>query len=346
MALDGKSKNQIIDSLNRMGVLAPKAYQEKNEGKCDNASEKTKMWDRFKIDRILKNRSYTGVLIQNKVRRISHKVHKIIRNNEENWIVVEKHHDAIISESDFKKVQEMLYNGKDFRVNKENEYDCLAVFLRCKECGNSFSKARGKTKEYYYCNTFVKNKKCSNHSVAKDNLEEILKKMIQIQIDLVIDINEELKKIINNNNINYDYEILTSRNNDIEKSLKKYEILLTDMENDIKNGYISEEEYMEYSNSYNKEQNKLKAESEKIKKEIGKTAHSHDMNEKWINNFMNNSGFKKLNRKIMNELIDEIIIDENKNIIIKFKYENEYFEAIDFLKEHNCDIMSRQKEVI
>ena len=46
----------------------------------------------------------------------------------------------------------------------------------------------------------------------------------------------------------------------------------------------------------------------------------------------------ELNKKIIDELIDDIVID--KNIKIIFKYEDKYFEAVDFINKHKCDIIS------
>ena len=47
-----------------------------------------------------------------------------------------------------------------------------------------------------------------------------------------------------------------------------------------------------------------------------------------------------INKKIIDELIDDIVIDKNKNIRIIFKYEDKYFEALDFINKHKCDIIS------
>ena len=42
----------------------------------------------------------------------------------------------------------------------------------------------------------------------------------------------------------------------------------------------------------------------------------------------------------MDELIEDIVIDENRNIKVIFKCEDKYFEALDFIKRQNYDIIS------
>ena len=39
---------------------------------------------------------------------------------------------------------------------------------------------------------------------------------------------------------------------------------------------------------------------------------------------------EKLNRKCIEELVEKIMIYENGNIIIKFRYQNEYLSLLDF----------------
>ena len=49
---------------------------------------------------------------------------------------------------------------------------------------------------------------------------------------------------------------------------------------------------------------------------------------------------KKIDRLLIEELIEDIVIDENQNIKIIFKCEDKYFEALDFIKRQNYDIIS------
>ena len=48
---------------------------------------------------------------------------------------------------------------------------------------------------------------------------------------------------------------------------------------------------------------------------------------------------EKLNSKTIYELIDNIYIEENGGIKIKFRYQDEFIQAIDFIKINNCAII-------
>ena len=97
MILNGKSKTEVIDELNKFGILPPRLYQMQDTDYNFKVTEKTKYWDSKKLDKILKNQTYTGDLIQSKKRTISHKIHKVVENSFEDWIIIPNHHEAIIS---------------------------------------------------------------------------------------------------------------------------------------------------------------------------------------------------------------------------------------------------------
>ena len=48
---------------------------------------------------------------------------------------------------------------------------------------------------------------------------------------------------------------------------------------------------------------------------------------------------KELNRLVIEELIEDIVIEKDNNVKIIFKCEDKYFEALDFIKRQNYDII-------
>ena len=54
----------------------------------------------------------------------------------------------------------------------------------------------------------------------------------------------------------------------------------------------------------------------------------------WINTFKNINSIDELNYKLVRELIDCIYVHEGGNITIKFIYQDEFEEAIKFIKDN------------
>ena len=47
----------------------------------------------------------------------------------------------------------------------------------------------------------------------------------------------------------------------------------------------------------------------------------------------------ELNRLLIDELIEDIVVREDGNIKVIFKYEDKYFEALDFINKQKYDII-------
>ena len=47
----------------------------------------------------------------------------------------------------------------------------------------------------------------------------------------------------------------------------------------------------------------------------------------------------ELNRLLIDELIEDIVVSEDGNIKVIFKYEDKYFESLDFINKQKYDII-------
>ena len=278
----------------------------------------------------MKNQSYTGDLIQGKRKRVSHRFHTSIDVKEEEWIVYEEHHEALIDKKTFNYVQEIVYKN-DTRVKLNNEYDIFAGYLICHDCGNSFVKKMNSKKGNYYCSSYYRKGECTKHKINKEELEEVVLKLINSQIKLLMDIDEKIIETLkNDNDINYDYEIVKSNIRNITSKLINYNKLINDINEDYESDFISKEELLEYKAEYNLEINKLKREKKKNEKELENINLDSNKNE-WIEKFKKHKDLSKLTKTIIDELIEKVEIFENSHIKVKFKYQSEYFMALDFI---------------
>lgn len=88
------SSQRIASHLNELGVLPPNEYKRANgfNYTCGFQAGLNQKWTVVSVNRILKNESYTGTLIQGKRRKINYKVKKSHDVGSENWIRVEDAH--------------------------------------------------------------------------------------------------------------------------------------------------------------------------------------------------------------------------------------------------------------
>lgn len=347
MALEGIGRNTIAKELNAMGIPNPTAYKQKvlkSNYQNSSASRSFKndgAWTNTSISQILKNRVYVGDMVQCKERVVSYKIHKIVKNPKEDWIIVENTHEPIISREDYFKIQDILFS-RDTRTEKSGELSMFAGHIRCFDCKRAMNKKtlsnknRNRDYWYYICSTYRNKSKelCTKHSIRNDKLENAVLEAIRFQTKLVLEMEEILKEINKSNTVNL-------RNNNIESGIKrqeneleKFKTLKKSAYEDWKLGVITQDEYMEYTESYMKKIQDAETTLEYLYEEKGKYKEQVQSDNSWIEVFKKNRNIMKLSKNIIDELIDCIYVHEGGDLTIEYKFNSEFENALNYIKEN------------
>lgn len=122
-----------------------------------------------------------------------------------------------------------------------------------------------------------------------------------------------------------------------EGKKEKYIMLRKSIKEDLKENFISEEECWQYNKEYSDKIKKIK-EDIQLYEEEKETIKNNDTD--WMNIFKKKEKINELNRLLIDELIEDIVIEKDNNLKIIFKCEDKYFEALDFINKQNYDIIS------
>ena len=179
MTLECKSSKEIADILNDECILPPSKYKAEIIKVTSLSTKIAEKWKPNMIREILKNEFYIGNMVQGKVRKPTRRLNKLEKVSKEDWIVVENTHKAIIDKNDFETVQRIL----EFPSTLLNSNEMLLMYLKCPDCNGIFHKKKTKYNEYYYCNTYYRNRGCSKHSIIKSVLEEMVLEDLKENID-------------------------------------------------------------------------------------------------------------------------------------------------------------------
>lgn len=190
---------------------------------------KDSVWENKTIKNILKNKVYIGITEQNKRSRISYKNRKLRPNPKEQWNVVENTHPPIIDKNVFDRVQKMIIVQSYNRNEKKNTF-LLDGLLFCYECHHKIG-VRSKKNEHYYmvCNNYRRNSKlniCTSHGFSYKNLEKTVLDCIK-KLFIAID-DEKIELNIKKSITKFDYE----------KNLKKLEIEIKLINDNIDQMYV------------------------------------------------------------------------------------------------------------
>lgn len=163
-----------------------KLYLIKEFERLKEIESQNREWNVSMITGIIKNKVYTGDLIQQKRKRIRFKNHKLIKTKEDELIITKNNHMDIISKEQFARVQDIIKHS--VKVNSNNEYDIFSGYLKCAECDSNLTIRKSKEYTYYACSSHVRKRGCNNkHTIRKDILEEKVITEINNRQDTKID---------------------------------------------------------------------------------------------------------------------------------------------------------------
>ena len=345
LAMEGKGTLEISNYLNERNIITSLQYKKMKGLKCShnnvNFNEIDNLkWSPTAVATILRNEVYLGNTIQNKYSHVSYKIHKCQKNPEDKWTKVENTHEALVSKDKFDYINERLFS-KIVKIRSNNKYSLFSGFLLCSDCNRGLHyqegrKARkdGTKLKYYVCGTNKYNvNNCSSHIIHEDKLKDIVIKAINKQIKLVNNANDSLEIIINNKKTSVKKEVLENNKkslmNNIEEKMKLKQNIYTDWKDNI----ITFEDYREYSKNYTDEISRYKESLNLIEQDLRELDSIRNYQKDLIDTFYNKGQFKELNRDMLFNFIDRIIIYEENKVDIIFKYNDIYINLLKYIKK-------------
>ena len=199
----GWGYKKIANYLTDEGVPTPRMSERMRK---EAAGKKTKReaknaWAIATVQGILDNDFYIGTLRQGKYTRAKINGKEIKRNDDEH-IVIENHHQAIIDYRTFAITRALREkrSRSNYRGVKIND-NVYSGFLQCGDCGSPlFAMSRSDLAPAYTCGTYHRRglKGCTSHHIRVDKLDELLKSYVRKLADsssaMLVQLNEELKR--------------------------------------------------------------------------------------------------------------------------------------------------------
>lgn len=344
--LDGMSNLAIANRLNENGIFSPLEYK-KSYGEHYSTGFQAGIvskWSAVAVKRILTNEIYTGTMVQGKREKVNYKVDKILEKPESEWFKVEGTHEAIVSKEDYQNVQRLLKVDTRAEKGKEKAH-MFSGLLFCGDCKEPMvrriNRYKGTEKIYYICSTRNRSEGCSRHSISEADLKKVVFRIIQSQIELLIDVNRQMqylqtKEMNFEDVVGFDKEITRLRNEQ-----EKYLELRAGLYEDLKTGIITQTDFKNFSAIYEKQY----VETEKA------LTRQEDMLKKLFYNGVQ-SGVKlerlketmqitTLDRDTLLAFVDRIEVYEEKKVSVQFCCQEE-MEKMLVLSE----FLSSQSEVV
>jgi DNA invertase Pin-like site-specific DNA recombinase len=332
--LEGMSQGRIADKLNMQGVLCPMEYKLSLGMKVQTNFKvhKQAMWSPVSVTRILTNEIYTGVLVQGKSGTPNYKVKKVMPKEEADWIRVENSHEAIVCREDFENIQGILKRDIRSAPDEESVYP-LSGYVKCAYCRQNMVRKRyvigDKEYAYFVCSTHKANKGCSTHSIKEAILMDAVLMGAQSQIGMVLEL-ERMVEILDSlpesqqNVFNYDAQIVKLKE-EIERN-KNFKLKLYE---NLQEGMIGQEEYFLFKKSYADKIQAAETAIAAIETERSQTVSQNRERLAWIGVYKKYQNVTEITRRMVVDLIDQIVIQEGNGVNITWRYWDDYSRIID-----------------
>jgi len=199
----GESTHLIAKDFDSRGLPSPMVYYRQMKGLPPKNEDTT--WFNYTVVHMLENQAYIGHLVSQRRTTPSYKNHKFYIRPQEDWVIIENHHEPIIEKEVFDLAQK-LHDGRRRKPSKRRgECSPLSGLIWCPDCGSRLSLAhQGSEKyQYYVCSRYRNAKKhyksaCSRHGIRRDNLEalvlEKIKEVWRYALDNKIEFAERVRK--------------------------------------------------------------------------------------------------------------------------------------------------------
>jgi len=319
LAAKGENQTEIARTLNQKGVLSPNEYKAKrNDGRdWATATTRSTIWSKSAVYRILRDERYTGVMVARKFERLVVGNPNTLKSfSQDDWIIVPNTHEAIISKAVFDEVQ-LIFKSRPQTPKKEKRV--LAGKVRCYYCNRALHRQSRKDGGYYHCPTtkLTDAPSCFDGRISERLILDAVLSTVQAHTALFIEI--EMKSKTHGKTALNQISQLSEQINYHQADIEKLGILKKELYESYKDDHISKDDYFAKREQLNREIESISTNTDALQVEMQKA-------KLLVNNSQTSSPWKKtigiaeLNRDIMEELVDVIIVHSDEGLEIRLKH--------------------------
>lgn len=327
--LELQSQSAVMKKLSEEKIPIPEVYKKTRRGlKAQFPYE----WNYHTIRNMLRNRMYIGDMVQNVHTKKSFREKKIVKTNEEDWIIVEGTHEPIIDKDTFERVQNLL--DANYRQPTPEYQRNFKGLMYCHECGHKIGVGNPKRDNrpiekqyvYTYCNFYRKNSaynKCTPHTMNYNNLEEqlmdIISNVCKKYIDLVgyEDIVEKRKKTLSTYT-----DTLEKKIGKLEIDIKSIDLKIEKLYMDRLDDIISPDTYKKLTDKFEEQKQKKQNEIDELKLTVEEYKEKNSVEDlletqKIVKEYLKTR--KNPPRELILKIVDRIEIHQDKTVDLYFK---------------------------
>lgn len=317
----GTSQTAVAEILNKEGIPTP--YQYRMRKHPEKLAEKPHLrWNRDHIAVILKNEVYLGIYVSGKDRVCLYRHEKRYTAGKEQWNVFENHHEPLVSEQLFETANARKEKRKQGKCGVDNFFR-QKIYCGC--CGSGMVIRPEKKYRYYICTRKRQYGKdsCNCLPVRMDVVYDTVFLAVKEQIKILLDTDALLQKMNQSSKAKERVASFSEALNKCHADLEKVAVLKSGLYADYQQSLLSEKEYLQLNEEYSGRIEKLEQYADELAEAMEGYCHTpmrgtelREVVEKYRNK-------RKLSKEMVEELVEQVIVHEDKSMEIVFRYDDE-----------------------
>lgn len=314
LCIKGYGPTQIARQLREAKIMTPTEYWISIGKNCSTPPAKPFNWCSDTISSILSKQEYIGDTVNFRTTTKSFKNKKTIDNPKEKWKVFKNTYPAVISEEDFRLVQELRKNKR--RPTATGKISIFSGKVFCADCGAKLhyctANAFKENQDFFVCANYRSNTgTCTGHYIRAVTLNRLVFRHIQGVLSYIQQfeasfVKKKMEKANTERKLSVekaqvDIVTLKRRDEDLDTLFKRiYE--------DMVSGRLSAERFDKLSSEYETEQKDVKAAILDLQELIDSgEQEQHDL-QQFLRNVRKYTDPEELTAEILNDLVDRIVV--------------------------------------
>ncbi len=320
LVLEGNGVNRIADILYADKILIPSAYAEKYypENQHSKSFHDPIRWTNQTIIHILEKREYMGHTVLGKTISESYKTKKRRKATEDELMIFENTHEAIIDEETWNNVQRLIETKR--RPKKNGAPPCrLSGLLYCADCGSKLSHRYNSRNKYdadnsYGCSSYRQyTRNCTMHYIRVSVVENLILETIrEVSAYALSNEKEFVKKVREASDVQQEATMKEYRRR-LGKAKRRHEELddlVKKLYESFATGKIPEKHFDRLLSGYDNEQTALEAEMQELQTGLDRYGADSVRADRFLELVKRYTDFSELTTPMLNEFIEKVIVHE------------------------------------
>lgn len=320
LVLEGNGVNRIADILYADKILIPSAYAEKYypENQHSKSFHDPIRWTNRAVSCILEKREYMGHTVLGKTISESYKTKKRRKATEDELMIFENTHEAIIDEETWNNAQRLIETKR--RPKKNGAPPCrLSGLLYCSDCGSKLSRRYNSRSQYdadnaYCCSGYRQyTRNCTMHYIRVSVVEKLILETIrEVSAYALSNEKEFIQKVREASDVQQEATMKEYRRRlgKARRRHKELDDLVKKLYESFATGKIPEKHFDRLLSGYDNEQTTLEAEMQELQTGLDRYGADSVRADRFLELVKRYTDFSELTAPMLNEFIEKVVVHE------------------------------------